>query len=179
MGLEDPGEAERRIRLETESAEYQDRIKKQRELEKKDYEAGMTSYRAEKEVEFAEEGLKAARLGNLGETVKRATLIKVAQEEVRSTHTQFEEAKESTEKNLLKGKVLSALASIPCIKRKIKRHNVSWNGSSSSVGKSLVALAIPRKRAARAGRREPVRERFEIALQRKHQGPITPESEWS
>ena len=174
MRLEGPEEAERRIRLETETAEYQDRRKKRRELEEKNYEARMTSYRAEIEVKFAEEGFKAARLDNLGETVERATSIKVAQEEVRSAHTQFEEAKKSTEKILLKGKVLGALGSIPCIKRKVKRHTFCWNGSSSSVEKSLVALAIPRKRAARAGPRAPVQERFKITLQRKHQGPINP-----
>jgi len=93
-------------------------------LEKKAHNASFTRFLAEEEVEFAEEGLKAARLDNLGETVERATLIKVAQEEVRSAQTQFEEAKESTEKIELKGKVLGALGSIPCVKGKMKRHSV-------------------------------------------------------
>lgn len=74
-------------------------------------------------MEFAE-GLKAAQLDNLGETVERAALIKVAQKEVRSAQTHFEKVKESTEKVQLKEKVISALSSISCIKETMKRHNV-------------------------------------------------------
>ena len=75
-------------------------------------------------MESAEEGYNAARLNNFGETVERAILIKMAQEEVRSAQTQFEEEKESTEKIELKGKVISGLSSISYIKGKMKRHNV-------------------------------------------------------
>ena len=75
-------------------------------------------------MEFAEEGYNAARLDNLGETVERAVLIKMAQEEVRSAQTQLEEEKEATEKIELKRKVISGLSSISCIKGKMKRHDV-------------------------------------------------------
>lgn len=63
-------------------------------------------------------------MDNFEETVERAFLIKMAQEEVRSAQTQFEEEKESTEKIELKGKVISGLSSISCIKGKMKLHNV-------------------------------------------------------
>jgi len=112
------------VKLEVESAEFQDRNKKLSELEKKEHMARMTRFRAEEELEFAEEGYKAVQLDDLGETAERAALIKVVQGNVRSAQNQFEEARESTEKIELKGKVLSALSSISCIKGKIKRHNV-------------------------------------------------------
>lgn len=124
MRLEDPEEAKRRIRLEVESAEFQDQDKKYDELRMKEYRAGFTRHRAEEVVEFAEQGYNAAQLDNLGETVERAVLIRMAQEEVRSAQTQFEEERESTEKMELKGKVISGLSSISCIKGKMKRHNV-------------------------------------------------------
>jgi len=117
-------EGKRLVRLEVESAEYQDRKKKLDELKKSEFEASSKRYRAEEVVEFAEEGYKAARLENLGETLERAALIKVVQEELRSAQIQFKEARESTEKIELKGKVLSALSSIPLIRGKMKRHNV-------------------------------------------------------
>lgn len=71
-----------KILIEAESTEFEDQNKKRRELEKKAYEARMTRYKAEEKVKFVEEGLKAARLDNLREIVKRAALIKIAQEEV-------------------------------------------------------------------------------------------------
>ena len=117
-------EGKRLVKLEVESAEYQDRMKKLKELGKKEHEAGMTSFRTEEELEFAEEEYKAAQLDNFGEAIERAALIKVAQEEVRSAQTQFEEARESTEKVELKGKVISALSSIPFTRRKMERHNI-------------------------------------------------------
>ncbi len=52
------------------------------------------------------------------------TLSCPTQEELRSAQIQFEEARESTEKIELKGKVLSALSSIPLTRGKMKRHNV-------------------------------------------------------
>ncbi len=124
MRLEDPEDAERRINLEGESAEFKDQSKKQDELGKKAYEAEFARFLAEEEVESAKEVYNAARLDNFEETVERAFLIKMAQEEVRSAQTQFEEEKESTEKIELKGKVISGLSSISCIKGKMKRHNV-------------------------------------------------------
>lgn len=123
MRLEDPKGAKRRIRLEVESAEFQDQDKKGDELEKKAYKARFARFLAE-EVEFAEEGYNAARLDNFEETIERGVLIKMAQEEVRSAQTRFEEERESTENLALKGKVISGLSSISCIKGKMKRHNV-------------------------------------------------------
>ena len=114
-------EAERKI--EVESAEYQDQRKKRNELGKKAYEAEFAQFKAGKEVKFAEEGYNAARLDNLEETVERAVLIKMAQEELRSAQTRFEEEKESTEKIELKGKVISGLSSISCMKGKMKQDN--------------------------------------------------------
>ncbi len=77
-------EGKRLVRLKVESAEYQDQIKKRRELAKSKYKASSKRYRVEEVVEFVEEGYKAARLENLGETVERAALINMVQEEVRS-----------------------------------------------------------------------------------------------
>ena len=117
-------EARRMIDLEFESTEFQDQKKKHTELGKKAYEARFMRFRAKKEVGFAEEGYKAAQSDDIRETIERAALIKVAQEEVRSAQAHFEEARELTEKIKLKGKVISALSYIPLIRGKIKRHNV-------------------------------------------------------
>lgn len=122
--LEDLEEAERMIKLEAQSAEFQDRRTKRNELAKKEYEAGFTRFLAEEEVEFVEEGYKAAQLDNFGEIVERAALIKMVQEEVRSAQTQFEQARDSIEKIELKGQVVSALSSIPLTRGKMKRHNI-------------------------------------------------------
>ncbi|KAL8973570.1 MAG: hypothetical protein Q9197_002193 [Variospora fuerteventurae] len=122
--FEDPEEGGRMIKLECESTEHQDRMKKLGELEKKNHEAGMAHFRAKEEVEFAEEAYDAARLDNLGETVERAALIKMALGEVRSAQTQVEEAKEPLKKIRLKGAVISALGSIPLTRGKVKRHQV-------------------------------------------------------
>jgi len=122
--LEDPEEAERMIKLEAQSTEYQDQMKKLSELAKKEYEARFARFRAGEEMESAEEGYNAARLDNFGETVEKAALIKVVQEEVQSAQTQFEEARESTKKIKLKRKVISALSSIPLTRGKMKRHNI-------------------------------------------------------
>ena len=117
-------EGKRLIRIEVESADYQHRMKRLDELGKKNHEAEMKHFLAEEEVEFAEEGYKAAQLDNFGESVERAALIKQTQEEVRSEKTEFKQANESTEKIKLKGKVISALSSIPLTRRKMKQHNV-------------------------------------------------------
>ncbi|KAI4086276.1 MAG: hypothetical protein L6R37_008433, partial [Teloschistes peruensis] len=121
---EDPEEGGRMRRPERESTEHQDGMKKLAELEKKNHEAGMARFMAEKEVELAEEAYDAARLDNVGETVERAVLVKMAQGEVRSAQTQLDEAKEPLEKIRLKGRVISALGSIPLTRRKVKRHEV-------------------------------------------------------
>ena len=122
--LEDPEGAERTITLEFESTEFQNRKKKRTELAKKEHESSSKRFQAKREVEFAEEVLKVTQSDDIRETIERAALIKVVQEEVRSAQTQFEEAKESTEKIVLKGKVLGALSSMSLTARKMKRHNV-------------------------------------------------------
>ena len=124
MISKDPEDAERRIEVEGEFAKFKNRRKKQDELGKKAYEAGFARFLAEEKVEFVEEGYNAVQLDNLEETVERAVLIKMVQEEIRSAQTQFEEEKESTEKLEFKGKVISGLNSISCIKGKMKRHDV-------------------------------------------------------
>ncbi|KAA6411556.1 MAG: hypothetical protein FRX48_04836 [Lasallia pustulata] len=92
-----------------------------REASKKWHDAEI---KAEQEVELAEEGLKAARSDDFEETVERAALIRMVQEEVQSAQTRFEQAIESTEKVKLKGKVLSALNWVPCAKSKSERHMI-------------------------------------------------------
>lgn len=149
--LEDPEEAEQWFMHERESAEYQDRNKKLDELKNKEIMAGSAHFTAKKEVEVAEEGYQAARLDNLGETVERAALIKVAQEELRSAQIQFEEARESTEKIELKGKVLSALSSIPLTRGKMKRHNVllEWIEQQR---REIAASCVPTQKKGGQGR---------------------------
>lgn len=92
-----------------------------REASKKWHDAEI---KAEQEVELAEEGLKAARSDDFEETVERAALIRMVQEEVQSAQTRLEQAIESTEKVKLKGKVLSALNWVPCAKSKSERHMI-------------------------------------------------------
>lgn len=121
---EDSEGVQRTITPEIESAEYQDKFKKLKEFGKKNHEAEMARFVAKEELEFTEEGYKAARLDDFGEAIEKAALIKVMQEEVRSAMIQFEEETESTEKMELRGKVLGALGWIPIVKGKIKRHNV-------------------------------------------------------
>ena len=117
-------EGKRLVSLEVKSAEFQDRKMKRRELEKKEHEAGFKRFRAKEDLEFAQEVLKAAQSDDIKETIERAALIKAVQEEVRSAQTQFEEAKESREKIVLKGKVLSALSVMSHSTRKMERHKI-------------------------------------------------------
>ena len=109
---------------EAETAEFEDQLKKRNRFLKKRTEVKTTRNGVKEELEFAEEGYKAARLDDIRETVERAALIKVTQEEVRSAQTQLEQARKSTEKMKLKGLVASGLGSISDTKRKMKRHNV-------------------------------------------------------
>lgn len=83
-------EGKQLVRLEVESAEFQERNKKRNKLEKKTYKARFARFLAEEEVKSAEEGYNAARLDNFEEIIEKAILIKMAQEEVRSAQTQFE-----------------------------------------------------------------------------------------
>lgn len=109
---------------EAETAEFEDQLKKRDGFQKKASEVGWTHDRVKEELEFAEEGYKAAQLDDIRETVERAALTKVTQAEVRSAHTQFEQARKSTEKIKLKRLIASGLGSISDTKRKMKRHNV-------------------------------------------------------
>lgn len=66
------------------------------EFNKRVHEAKMAHYRAEEEVEFAEELLEAARTEDLAQTVERAALIRRTQKEVRFAKSHLAEEKEST-----------------------------------------------------------------------------------
>ncbi|KAI9779204.1 MAG: hypothetical protein M1816_003644 [Peltula sp. TS41687] len=94
---------------------------KRREANRLSYDA---QFQARQEVRFAEEVLKAARSDDFGETVKRAALIKMVQEEIPSAQAQFKESKESVEKIMLRGKVISALSWVPSAKRNVARHKI-------------------------------------------------------
>ena len=76
--LDNPEEGERMTRLEYDSVEHQDRIKKLTELRKKEYKAGIARTCTKEEVEFIEEVYDAARLDNFRETIKRSVLIQIA-----------------------------------------------------------------------------------------------------
>ena len=121
-------EGKRLVKLEVESTEYRDQMKKLDGLKKKEREASTTYFKAEKEAHFAEEGYNAARLDNFGEIVERAVLIMMVQQEVRSADIQFKEAKEEAEKIKLKRSVLSGLSSVSITRQKMERHTVllSW-----------------------------------------------------
>ena len=123
-GGEETEEGKRRIGLEVESAEYKEKSKKREELEKRAHEAGMTHFRAEKEVEFLKEGYQAAQMDDIGETIEKAALFKVLQEEVRSAQVQLEETRESAEKLKLKTKVVGGLGWISNVKGKMRRQNI-------------------------------------------------------
>ena len=56
---------ERAITAEAESAEFRNLQNKRRELERKASDARTSSYAAEKEVEFIEEGLKTRSVGQI------------------------------------------------------------------------------------------------------------------
>ncbi|KAL8801323.1 MAG: hypothetical protein Q9182_004529 [Xanthomendoza sp. 2 TL-2023] len=124
MELEYPEEGGRMIRLECDSIEHQNQMKKLSELGKKNHEARIAHFMAKEEVKFAAEVHEAARLDDLEETVERAALIKMAQGEVESAQTQIEEAKEPLRKIRLRGAVIGALGSIPLTRGKVKRHEV-------------------------------------------------------
>jgi hypothetical protein len=53
---------------------------------------------AKREIEFAEEGMKAAKWGGFGETVGKAALIGLIQEEAQSAQTRLDKSKKSKEK---------------------------------------------------------------------------------
>ncbi|KAL9606106.1 MAG: hypothetical protein Q9179_000732 [Wetmoreana sp. 5 TL-2023] len=163
---EDPEEGERMITPECDSTEFQDQFKKRGELENKAHEASMKCYNAEEEVKFAEKGYNAARLDNFGETVERAALIKVAQEEVRSAQIQFEQAREWREKMELKEKVASALSWIPLTRGKMKRHNILLEWIEQQRREIASGLAnISRKRGGAVSQTEPLRKCFKVTLQ--------------
>ena len=110
--------------LERESTEYKEKFQKRRELRKKSWNAKVTCSCARREVEFTEEGYKAAQLDNIGQSIERAALIKLVQDEVRSAHTQLKQAREPMEKIILQRKVISALSSISVTKEKMRQQNI-------------------------------------------------------
>lgn len=124
MRLKNPDETKRRIKLERESAEFQNQNKKYDELRKKEYEAEFAQFLVEKEVKSAKKKYNVVRLNNLKKIVEKIVLIKMIQKKIRFAQTQFEKKKESTKKIELKKKVISELNSISCIKEKMKRHKI-------------------------------------------------------
>ncbi len=90
----------RRIKLELESAKFQNQEIKYDELRKKEYEAKFARHKVRKEVKFAKQKLKVAQLNNLKEIVE----INMTQKEIRFAQIQFEKKRESTEKIELKRK---------------------------------------------------------------------------
>ena len=109
---------------EEEDSEFKNPMEQYTELQRKNREAWMNHSKGIEETRFREEGYNVAQLDSFGETIERATLIKVIQEEVRSAKTQFEEAKRSREKVELQEGVLNALQCISDINKRIERHTV-------------------------------------------------------
>ena len=114
---------EAKQKIEVKSAKYQDQKKKRNQLGKKAYKAEFAQFRARKEMKFAEKGYNTNQLNILEENVKRVVLIKMVKEEVWSAQTQFKKENELTEKIELKGKAISGLSLIFCIK-KMKQNNI-------------------------------------------------------
>ncbi|KAK4964347.1 hypothetical protein LTR28_003821, partial [Elasticomyces elasticus] len=77
---------------------------------------------AERCLRLAKKGLEVARSDGFGETVERAALVKIAQEDVRSARIQLEMENKSVEKIEVKGRVLRALGWIVSTKLKMERH---------------------------------------------------------
>jgi hypothetical protein len=96
-------------------------------LQKRVFEISFAHFCAEKELEFAKELLKAARMKNLISIVKRAALIRRTQKEARFVEFHLKEKKKSTKILNLKTNVINSLYSITSLKEKIKRHNVLLN----------------------------------------------------
>ena len=119
--LEIPEEAKRAIRLKVESAEFQEQYKKLGKLRNEQHKTWRAPFAAKEELKFAKEVLKATRLDDLGETVEKAALIKLVQEEVRFTQTYFEKCLKEIK---LGREARSKLDSISCTKAKLKRHNI-------------------------------------------------------
>lgn len=119
--LEIPYEANRVVKLEVETAEFQERYKKLGKLKNEQRKTWCAPSQAKEEVKFAKEVLEAVRSDDLEETVERATLFKLAQEEVRSAQIHFENWLKKIE---LGREVSDELGSISYIEGRIKRHRV-------------------------------------------------------
>ena len=117
-------EGRRLIKLEASSLEYRTRREKKVELQQRAAKARHAHFRAEGDVEFAEELLEAARTEDLAQTVERAALIRRTEKEVRFAEFHVEEAKESIKRPDLKWQVLDSLHSVRIVKMKMERHNI-------------------------------------------------------
>ncbi|KAI9675745.1 MAG: hypothetical protein M1817_001112 [Caeruleum heppii] len=111
-------------RHEGETSEFQAQMKKLKEGSKKAHEASMQRFDAEKEMEFAEEGLRAARSDGLEETVERATLITTIQEEIQTARTQIEASKESAERIKLRSEAAETMDSIGSTRSQLERQKI-------------------------------------------------------
>lgn len=121
-------EGHRLIELETSSAEYRTQFDKMQELNKRAHQARFAHFRAEDEVEFAEELLEAAQTEDLTQTVERAALIRRIQKEVRFAEFHVAEENESTKVLDLKTRRLDNLYSITSLNRRLRQHEIllSW-----------------------------------------------------
>ena len=84
----------------------------------------MEAFKAKLEVEFEEQGLKAAQLDGLGESVEKASLVAMIQEEVRSAQRQIKECTEAIDKIKLRGGVMGGLHAVSFARQKLEQHKI-------------------------------------------------------
>ena len=108
------GKEERKMREEERMDEEQRREREESEK----------LHSARKEMEFAEEGLKAAQWDDFGETVGRAALVRLIREEIESAQTRLDEAKASGERVTLKHNLLYARKERGHVMWKLERHRI-------------------------------------------------------
>lgn len=111
-------------REEVESAEFKEQMEKHKEYGRKAHEASVQSFSAKRDLEWAERGLKAAYSDDFGDTIERATLVRLVQKEVESAQTRLDEAQKSEREVKLRGDVLGGLCQVVNIRRKIRRQKI-------------------------------------------------------
>jgi hypothetical protein len=80
--------------------------------------------RAEQEVGFAEESLRAAHSDKFGDSGERAALVRSISEEVELAQTRLDEAKVSLEKVRLRGKALGAMHMVAKLTSLLERYRI-------------------------------------------------------
>ena len=120
-------EVQRLFEVQARTVEYREKAQKRDKLKKRALEAGLAyhgDYGAKREVEIAEEALKAARTEDLAPTVERVALIRRTQKEVQFAEFHVEEEKESTRMLDLKWGVQDELYNIPKLREDMKELKV-------------------------------------------------------